>query len=383
MEYSSKILVRIVGLLFLITPFVMSTADEDTAMLLNASYLPSFVPTITSALRWGIMGILLVVFFYNFQKGQIRLSNSVFFLILFYALQLAYALVDGEDYSRFFALTALSFVVPPVLGLVIQKKILLKFFAYCILFFLFISYVLNGHMILSGQRFIGFMTNANTMGISTVFWLVILLIARKAEAIRTKFFIVMLCLVLITMFVTGSRNAFVGIFLILFIYYLKHRTKLITVFAAIIPVFFALSLFIDISFLTDRFINVSNAVEDSGRREVWENATFMIDTNLWWGNGMANEEILRMGNMHNVYIRFLLNMGLIFTVLSLVMYMLSIVTVVSSKRFVPLLLPGYLFVYALMNLGEDFFVGLGSSAFIYMLFIYGFINYYLTRPAVY
>jgi len=33
-----------------------------------------------------------------------------------------------------------------------------------------------------------------------------------------------------------------------------------------------------------------------------------------------------------------------------------------------------------MNLGEDFFVGLGSSAYIYMLFIYGFINYYLTRP---
>src|SRR5690606_26599131 len=120
---------------------------------------------------------------------------------------------------------------------------------------------------------------------------------------------------------------------------------------------------------------------DSGRQEIWDRATYMINNNLLWGNGMnANYEIASAGNMHNVYIRFLLNMGLVFTVLSLLMYLMSMIAAVISQRYVPLLLPGYLFVYALMNVGEDFFVGLGSSAFIYMLFIYGFINYYLTRP---
>ncbi|MPM89094.1 hypothetical protein SDC9_136202 [bioreactor metagenome] len=93
----------------------------------------------------------------------------------------------------------------------------------------------------------------------------------------------------------------------------------------------------------------------------------------------ANEAIAHVGNMHNCYLRFMLNMGMFFTTLSLLFYFSLIVDTIRHNKTVPFVLSGYLIAFALMNIGEDFFVGVGATDYICTLFIFGFINYYWKR----
>ncbi|MBW8359999.1 MAG: O-antigen ligase family protein [Weeksellaceae bacterium] len=360
----------------------MSFHDMDVKELLGARVLPAAVGSGASMVRWGLFGILLLYSLYMLQQKKLSISQPVSLLVIFYFLQFLYALVDGVDYLRFLALTGFCLLLPPIIGKVFQQNNnILKYFVNAILLFLIISVVLNGHLILAGQRFFGFMSNSNAYGIATIFWLVIIMLANRNKLIHRYYFNVLLLLILATAFFSGSRNAVVGCVLILGFNYIAEIGKFakLAVFSIISAII--LSYFIDLSFLLSRFSDIADAASSSGRQDIWDSAAFMIDKNLWWGNGMdAHLLITGYGNMHNCYIRFVLNMGLFFTILVVLTYFLSILSVFLSKRAVPLILPGYLLVYAVMNVGEDFFVGLGSVAFIYMLFILGFINYYITRP---
>lgn len=369
--------------LFAVAPFVMSVSDSEMTEVVAARTLPPFVATAASALRWAILGILTAMWLMhlNVKKG-FKISRPVYLLSLFYLVQFVYAVVDGTDYIRFFALSILALIIPPVIGGAIgQNRRITKTFVYCIAFFLLFSIVLNGHVVLSGQRFFGFVDNANAYGISTVFWLVILLLVNEHHSINKKLFYVLVGAIFLTMLFSGSRNALVGVILIFVLQYYNKLKSVAVSLIMFILLFIATSYFIDLSFVMERFENLSGAAADSGRSAVWERAYSAINNNFWLGNGMhASEVFAGTGNMHNCYIRFVLHMGIIFTVLTLLMYFLSILSVFAKKNKVPLILPGYLIIYALMNVGEDYFVGLGSSAFIYMLFIYGFINYFLTKP---
>src|SRR5690606_40825657 len=110
--------------------------------------------------------------------------------------------------------------------------------------------------------------------------------------------------------------------------------------------FFTVSYYIDLSFITDRFENIRNVTADSGREVIWELAYIAIEQNFWWGNGMeANLLIANTGNMHNSYIRFVLNMGIIFTILTLLMYVFSLMATFRKRMYMPLVLFGYLVVY--------------------------------------
>jgi len=334
-------------------------------------------------LRWIILGILFIIALFKFKqdKKYLKISTPVYLLSCFYLIQFLIALIYGVDYIRFFLMTILCLFIPPVIGKAIEKdRQIIKYFIYSITFFIGLSVVLNGHLVFSRQRFFGFMNNANIYGISTVFWMVILLIADKYKLVNKSLFWLLFIGIFLTMIFSGSRNAFIGAFIVIMINYYKQFNKLALRIGLLFSVFFIASYFIDLSFLTDRYFDITNSISDSGRDVVWQRASYAIEQNLWFGNGMdANLRIANTGNMHNCYIRFVLNMGLFFTIHALTMYLLSISSVYTKKN-VPLILVGYLVAFALMNVGEDFFVGLGSSAFVYLLFIYGFINYYISKP---
>lgn len=372
--------------LFAVAPFVMSVSDSEMTELVSARTLPPIISTGASVIRWAILGILVGIgLIYLKVKKVFKISTPVYLLSLFYLVQFVYAVVDGNDYFRFLALSILSLLIPPVIGDAIrQNRRITKSFVYCIAFFLFLSLLLNGHLILSGQRFFGFIDNPNAYGISTVFWLVILIVVNQYYNFDKRLFYILAGAIFLTMLFSGSRNAMVGILLIFILQYYNKLRSLAGSLIMLILLFTVVSYFIDLSFVLGRFENLSGAAADSGREDVWKRAYFAISNNFWWGNGMnANMVIAGTGNMHNCYIRFVLNMGIFFTVLALLMYFLSILSIFANKRKVPLILTGYLAIYALMNVGEDYFVGIGSSAFIYMLFIYGFINYYLTQHKPY
>ncbi|MDD4515971.1 O-antigen ligase family protein [Massilibacteroides sp.] len=373
-------------LLFAIAPFVMAFDNMDRAELLSARILPSFIHSIANIIRWGLFFFMIMFSLYKITKKNrlFTITKPVFLLSVFYFVQFLYAIIDGTDYLRFFLMSLLSLLIPPFIGYALHKSVnVLRTFAYIILFFIVLSLIMNGHLLLSGYRFYGFMNNPNMYGISTVFWIVVLLLSQKFNQLNSKFYSLLFSFLILTMIFTGSRNAMVGLILILLFNSYQNVTKLMYAISFVFLLLFVVSYFVDLSFIFDRLFNIANAVQDSGRTAIWQRASHAINTNLWWGNGLdANYSIADTGNMHNCYIRFLLNMGVFFTVVSLLFYFGSIISVLIKRRSVPLLLGAFLLTFALMNIGEDYFIGLGSSIFIYILFIYGFINYFLTKDVV-
>lgn len=370
--------------LFMVAPFTLSYNDSDKAEILKASFLPPAIATIASLIRWIILGIIGINFLFILQKNLKNISRPVVFLALFYIVQLVYGLTDGFDVPRFFLLSFFAVSVPLHLSFSFKyfKKQLINIFSFFIYGFIILSLFLNGSLILQGQRFFGFINNSNLYGMTAVFWALILILKLKSdEKKRNITVIIFLITVILTIILSGSRNALVGIAIVLvFSYYNKIKSSIIFL------ILLALSLsvlthFVNINFVEERLFNISNSIEDSGREKLWQTAYRGIETNYFTGNGMnANIEISSTGNMHNSYIRFLLNMGLVFTVLALLQYFISLFLIFKMRKKIPLSLFAFMLAYTVANIGEDYFVGLGSSMFVYVLLTYGLINYYIIFP---
>lgn len=367
--------------LFAVSPFVMPFKNEEMMERVPANMLPAFVVSSAGYVRWALL-ILMTLVSFTYLRGskKIKISKPALFLFLFYFIMFLVALVDGIDIVRFGAVAVFSLLLPPLIGFGIsQNPRVIKYFCYLILMFLVVSILLNGHLVLMGYRFFGFMNNPNAYGVSAVFWLLIVLYADKKKMIGVKLFGLLLFLLFFTIVFSGSRNALAGMFLLFAINYYNQLKKFAFGVVFLLLALIVVSNFIDMSFVLGRFDNIADSASDSGRAEVWQRAYPAISQNLWWGNGMdANERIADTGNMHNCYIRFVLNMGLFFTILSFSMYVISIIIAYVKRKQVPLHFTAYLIIYAVMNIGEDFFVGVGSTAFLNMIFAYSFINYYIT-----
>lgn len=371
----------LVIILFLVAPFTLSYTDVDKGELFHAKVLPSIVATICSIIRWIILGIMAVNSLFLLQKNLHHISKPVIFLFAFYVVQLVYATVDGFDIPRFFLMSSFVLLIPLHISIAFRHygKKLLKYFTYCMYFFIVFSLILNGNLVFSGQRFFGFINNSNLYAMTAVFWSVILFLRLKNNKENKNIFLYIFLVVLIlTIILSGSRNGLIGILIVLlFNFHNKLKIFLIGV-VLLIAAFYFLSNITDLHFVTDRLFNIENAASDSGREDVWSRAYAAISQNLYTGNGMnANNIFANTGNMHNCYIRFILNMGLIFTLIALIQYVLSIFYVLINRNKVPVVILAFLIAYTVANFGEDYFVGLGSSMFIYIMILYGLINYYL------
>lgn len=367
-------------LLFLVTPFVQVYSDLDKAEFFNVKTLPPITNTIASAIRWGVVILGCMISLLSLTTNTKNVTKSLIFFSLFYFVQLLYAIVDGFEVDRFFLLTITSFLFPFYLSLcfVKYKNSLLRIFNLLIFGFIILGLVLNGHLVLAGQRFLGFSNNSNLFGFTAIFWLLIVLVNLSSSNSDKKLSWINFLLLSIVILLSGSRNAMIG-YVVLNLFYFRNFIKqfLVAITLGAI-VFMILNNYIDLSFVTTRLLNVENSISDSGRTIFWNKAFFHINHNLFGGNGMdANIRLIDTGNMHNVYIRFLLNMGLMFTLLSLFQLFLSIFNIFKKRNVLSYLLLGFMFSYLLINFGEDFMVGIGNSAYIYVLYVYGFINYNL------
>src|SRR5690606_8258746 len=341
-----NIYLSLIFLLFTIAPFVMSFDSAETATLIKANTLPSIVSSLSGFVRWVLFAVISFICILELQKQNnvLKFSIPVKLLSFFYFIQLCYAVVDNYDILRFFFLTIFSLLIPPVISLVITNKpIVLKYFSYAIVLFIVVSLLLNSHMIITGQRFFGFQNNPNAFGLSTIFWMIIILFAYQKKLIHKYLFYFVFAITFLLMLFTGSRNAMVGMLLILTLHYIVSMKNLGTTLLVGIVALLIGSYFIDFTSFTTRLMNVSEAISDSGRSEIWERAYFAIDNSFWWGNGLnANNEIAFTGNMHNSYVRFLLNMGFVFTVFVVGIYFSIILFCFKYKNIMPLVLIGYL-----------------------------------------
>lgn len=382
MRYRKKIIYfyLVIGL-FVVAPFTLSYTDVDNAEIFDAAVLPTGIASFSSLVRWFILGIMAINTIFLLKKNIKNISKPLLFFCLFYLVQLVYAVIDGFDIERFFLMTTLSLLIPMHLSISFRQfgKKLINIFTYCIFAFIILAIALNGKQVLQGQRFFGFIGNSNLYGMTAVFWAVILILKLKLESSKKNILVnVFLVIVILTVILSGSRSGVIGVLIVLATSFFGNMKRSVIFLLVFIIGFLTLSYFVNITFIEDRFSNISNSAKESGRDELWHSAYNAISQNLYTGNGMnANIIISNTGNMHNSYIRFLLNMGLVFTVLALANYFLSIFNIIRNYKKIPLILAAFLVAYSLASYGEDYFVGLGSSMFIYILIIYGLINYFL------
>lgn len=368
----SKFISFIVLLLFIIAPFIQSdTSDESQPDVLLS--LPPIISTISFYLRWIIIGVLVMYFFLNKNKVADYFTKYNLFFALFYFFPMLYAAVSLTDFPRYISLFLLSLILPIVFTSQFQEKHFFfnhKNLQKVILVFIVISIIVSFRTLASGFRFQGILGNANMYGISAVFWLSLIQLNQKS-----KLSLALTIILFITIVLSGSRGSLVAGIVVIFFAYTKHFVKLFFGSIAVVSSFAILSSYLDLEFIFGRLESISNSSSDSGRQDIWDVAFKYISLNPM-GNGMnAPLELVDTGNIHNCYVRFLLTMGYPFTILTLLCLFLLIVFVVKDKK-VPKPLVGFLFGYLLANYGEDFFVGVGSSMFIYVIMTIGLISFY-------
>ncbi|QQV03379.1 MULTISPECIES: O-antigen ligase family protein [Chryseobacterium] len=368
----NKIIGFLILVLFLIAPFIQSdTSDESQPDILLS--IPPFISVVAFYFRWFIFLFLALYFllYTKVLKKFITKYNILFFL--FYLFPFLYSLVTLTDLPRYFSLLLFGFFLPIVITSEIKdNKGYLKFVNLQKIVFVFISLsiIVSYKTVFSGLRFQGILGNANMYGISAVFWMSLIQLCKK-----TKFNLILTVIIFITIVLSGSRGSLLAGVVVIFLSYSTYIKKLLIGSILILSMFTIISNFVNLDFILNRFDNISESAKESGRQEIWEKAFLYIKMNPL-GNGMnAPLELVGSGNVHNCYVRFLLTMGYPFTIIILLFFALIIFFAWKDKK-VPRPLVGFLIGYVLANFGEDFYVGIGSSMFIYVILTIGLISYF-------
>lgn len=360
--------------LFLLAPFVMSVTDSREGI----NVLPESLLTIASISRWCVL--IIISAFTIKEKLWNRVNRIHLFVVAFYIVQVIYSLLSQTDVIRYLGLSITSCLVPFFIAYVINEnpKILLhlKFIVYILIA---LSLIININMFfVYNLRFQGFLNNSNLYGAVAVFWFSYLLFVNEKVCKKFNSLDVLFLFVLIfSIVLSGSRNALIGLITVLLFNIKSLKKKNIFSFILALVLLVVMLDWISYNFLLEhevgitRVFNIKNSVTDSGRSTVWNLALYYISLNPF-GYGMnAPMELIKTGNIHNCYIRYLLSMGVIFTVGAFVFYFIYLLKVYFEKNEVSKSLLGFLFAYTLMNFGEDYFVGLGSIMYIYFLFVLG------------
>lgn len=368
--------------LIAISPFIEAASDTEIADTFDINLLPPIVSVFTGYLRWGLFAFAMFFTMYNFKNYWTVIDKKFLLITLFYGVQFCYAATTNTDVWRYLNLMVLSFALPFFTVIVLRdnERNVLSSFQYIVYASVFISIILNIGMIGSGLRFQGFSKNSNLYGITAVFWLVMLLLLGdkpKWKVLNN----VAIPMVIVTILLSGSRNALAGAIIVVVFHYKSKIKSLVTPALLLLILCYCLISLLDLHSISDRLMNFNNAIQDSGREEIWQRAYNIINRNLLWGNGMDAHLTQAMAvNVHNCYIRYLLNMGLFFTLFSFVFYIRYLRSILSpTLNNVPGCLVGFIFALTFWNFGEDFFVGLGSSIFVFFTVVTGFISFYSSK----
>ena len=294
-----------------------------------------------------------------------------------------YAIASKSDIIRYLGLSIISFSLPVVLGyFLIRSKInILQTIRYIIYLQIILNLIVGMNSLFMGYRFQGVINNPNLFGLIALFWLTILMLPTDSSKKHTVLNYLFVFFNIITIIASGSRASFVGLIIISFAFLSTNKiNRNLIIIILFFTGFIITTYFIDIPFIY-RLEKIGLEDVDSGRRIYWDTAVFYIKNNLWFGYGMdAPMKLVDTGNIHNCYLRYLLMIGLFFTIISFLFYFLFIIQIWRTRKNVPSVLIGFILAFTVMNFAEDYYVGIGSSAFLSFLVIVGFVIYYLNQP---
>ena len=294
-------------------------------------------------------------------------------LWVFYFIQLLYSLVTLTEVDRFVLLFFLSVMIPSVVVECITKYGMDKFISHLkILTFLLVVFSLlwDFETAVSGGRFMGFLNNPNLFAVVGIFWLTILLIDHDAIKIKS-FNAVAIFLIIALIFLSGSRTGFItSIFIMFFVFNRKRNFLLLSATIGIVLIT-TFSIFLQ-SHL-DRFINLGDREKDSGRLELWDLTLEKLPESWVLGTGFnGGLEILGTSNFHNNYLNYIFHMGIPLAFIAIMAYFLFMFNAYSYLKYgVSRSLVAFLLGFAILNFGEDLFIGVGSVTFVYQNFVLG------------
>ncbi|MDX2283760.1 MAG: O-antigen ligase family protein [Bacteroidia bacterium] len=200
----------------------------------------------------------------------------------------------------------------------------------CVLGAGFLGIVLAPKLVFLLSRFRGLLGNPNGLGILATMLVPLAMLIRHRYPSLRFWPLATAGLAGLSILFCGSRTALgtVGIFLLLHYFYRGGRGRTALLWSIVLPVLLIFFLTVDLQQLVlrvglEQYLRVESLTTGTGRFLAWEIGMRHIAENLWIGRGFAYEEILfksladffisteHQGGMHNSYLTFIMNNGLI------------------------------------------------------------------------
>lgn len=352
----------------------VNTSSENGSVV-----LPTFVPLICKVIFWVFLTFS--VGLYLTAKNK-RLLFMHWLIVLFYFIPFMYAIASQTEILRYALLLLCFFSIPFSVSFIIQrtsvKKILNTLNIIIILVF-GLGLLLNISTFLNGQRFQGIFYNPNMYGFLCVFWLTILLIDDKTTKKKTFFFrTLLLVIILFTLFLSGSRTSFAAVLIVLLFTFYNRIKNIVLPVLLLSAIFYLVLDYFNLGEIVERYSTSGNLAQSSGRATYWNKVYNYLRLEPWWGYGMDAPDKLVNSNIHNNYLRYLFTMGRFFTLFTLIPLVLFYGYI--CKKFlnkIPNSLIGFVLAYAVLNFGEDYFIGVTSTSSMSFAFVLGIMIYYI------
>jgi hypothetical protein len=356
------------AILVFFAPFIHGLTLDNELMYKPVIYLPHWFGVLASIVIFAGYGYCCVVFLEGTLSNKLSINKPSILLSLFYVIPLFYAVASGQEFPRYFGLCVLSLIIPTVLSTYVKTygfmEVLHKIWmatlgVYIIsLIFLLINYT-------PGQRVSGIFGNPNMFGGFLIFFSSISLLVYESRLKKKSLVQLLFFSIVVIAFCTGSRTALFGVLLFSF-FFIKSKKAIMMTLISCVCIYVFLSTF-ELMHLTDRFIDVGDIASKSGRQVIWLKALVLIESNWALGAGLLSQMTeIGTGNLHNGYLRMILMIGIPLSIICFIIWGVLLVQslMLEKKTNGPKI---FLIAFSAMNIGEDFFFGLGSSMFLFLL----------------
>jgi hypothetical protein len=343
-------------------------AGEDNPFFTNSRIeIPAYFSTVFS---YSLFILYLFSAFLTIVNGRFfpykEVVKETAPIIFAYCFLFIASISYQSDMARYFLIVIVMLTFPIVINFLLNNYSgYLKAIKDVSLLYVFFSFVFVIVNFFPGLRITGMLGNPNIFSATLLFHLAFLIAySHGVERIRNLNLIVTVLIIFI--FLSGSRSALLCAFFISAPMMYKRKIYFSLIFLAC--VIFS-PLYLDFNFLIDRFSlsAYENIAAESGRSLIWKNALFYINRDIMFGWGMnAPMDLLDTGNIHNSYYRVILMVGAPLAVLFCFFLVLFIInTFRDVNKFSELKV--FILSFFLLSIGEDFLVGIGSAMFYYFL----------------
>lgn len=315
-----------------------------------------------STLILSLYTFTLLIFFvsYIIAKKNIKLGESVFFILTFFIIFFFDSIIRYNAYSFKYLYKFIYCGILPVLFLSKIKNI--EKLIYYYVFFSLLAFILLGGDPIHGFRiFSDYMDYGFNLGLPVFIGLFL-----GYKYFKFKWMIFFLILNFLSILIYSNKSSLLTVIVFVFIYYLfidpiskKRIVKLIIPISIILLLIYinikSIALFIydvfvvklnvnSYSLITIKnyFLTKSDRVLFSGRIEIWNKAKVMISENLLFGHGIGSFQDRYGFYSHNIILDLLLFFGIVGFVTFLILIFYSLYKILKYNGLVRLL-GGFLF----------------------------------------